>query len=214
MPHSTPGLRELKRRRTHELLIDTAVRLFLENGYAQTTVEQIAAEAEVSARTFFRYFASKDDVAMAPLDEVDAHFLRMVEARPEEETILEAFSAAIDASWGTDWSVPALARRLRLARLVQDEPALYAVNLRRGADHEDRLVVAVARRLGDGSDHVLRARLAVAALAAASRVALQEWLRRNDSPDADDVRSAVALFQRCLYEMVGALAPVNGRAAR
>ena len=59
---ATPGLRERKKQRTRATLISAAVKLCLEQGYEHTTVDQIAAAAEVSPRTFSRYFATKDAV--------------------------------------------------------------------------------------------------------------------------------------------------------
>lgn len=62
------GLRERKKQRTRATLINAAVQLCLEQGYEKTTVDQIAAAADVSSRTFSRYFATKDAVYLALLD--------------------------------------------------------------------------------------------------------------------------------------------------
>ena len=62
------GLRERKKQRTRATLINAAVQLCLKQGYENTTVDQIAAAADVSSRTFSRYFATKDAVYMALLD--------------------------------------------------------------------------------------------------------------------------------------------------
>ena len=63
-----PGVRELKKRETQKLLTQTGMRLFLEQGYGETTLDQIAAEASVSRRTIFSYFASKEDILIASSD--------------------------------------------------------------------------------------------------------------------------------------------------
>lgn len=62
---STDGLRERKRQQTRQRLIDTALPLFLANGYEGTTLDAIATEAGISRRTIFAYFESKDDIIMA-----------------------------------------------------------------------------------------------------------------------------------------------------
>ncbi|WJN61676.1 TetR/AcrR family transcriptional regulator [Pseudomonas sp. SO81] len=62
------GLREQKRRETHQRIVDTALSLFLANGYEATTLDAIAAEAGISRRTFFAYFKSKDDILMSFMD--------------------------------------------------------------------------------------------------------------------------------------------------
>src|SRR3954465_10169389 len=63
------GLRERKKRRTRRLLIDEALRLFVERGYDETTIADITTAAEVSRRTFFSYFDSKDDLLFADADD-------------------------------------------------------------------------------------------------------------------------------------------------
>ena len=82
---AAPSRRERKKAATREKLIDCASRLFLDKGYEQTTVEEITEAADVAPATFYSYFSSKGDVAMARLDEwLDAMF-DALSARPLEE---------------------------------------------------------------------------------------------------------------------------------
>src|SRR5688572_5167571 len=79
---SQPGLRERKKQRTRMALVDAALELFSAHGYEATTIDQIAAAADVSPRTFFRYFATKEDVALSlPVDGHEVMF-RELAARP------------------------------------------------------------------------------------------------------------------------------------
>ncbi len=64
------GLRERKKQRTRAMLVDAAVQLCLEHGYDNTTVEQIAAAADVSSRTFSRYFPTKEAVVVAVIEDL------------------------------------------------------------------------------------------------------------------------------------------------
>jgi AcrR family transcriptional regulator len=99
------GLRERKKARTRASLREHALRLFREQGYQATTVEQIAAAAEVSASTFFRYFPTKEDVVLQ--DDMDT---RMVEAFARQAPGLSpiaAVRAALREAWASftpeDW---------------------------------------------------------------------------------------------------------------
>jgi AcrR family transcriptional regulator len=86
------GLRERKKARTRAAIREHALRLFREQGYAGTTVEQIAEAAEVSPATFFRYFPTKEDVVLQ--DDFDIITLAALEAQPPELSPVAAFRAA------------------------------------------------------------------------------------------------------------------------
>jgi AcrR family transcriptional regulator len=93
VPAAPTGLRERKKARTRASLREHALRLFREKGYQNTTVEQIAAAAEVSPSTFFRYFPTKEDLVLQ--DDMD---LRMIEALEQQPPGLGPVAAVRAAS--------------------------------------------------------------------------------------------------------------------
>ncbi|MFE7122493.1 TetR/AcrR family transcriptional regulator, partial [Streptomyces sp. NPDC057654] len=93
------SLRERKKRQTRDALIDAALRLFQERGFAETTLDEVCAEVEVSKRTFFRYFVSKEDAALAPSHELWLAYLDEVESlSPGRGTVFEALRETLVAA--------------------------------------------------------------------------------------------------------------------
>jgi AcrR family transcriptional regulator len=76
------GLRERKRARTHAVISDTAIALFLEHGFDQVSVAQVAEAAEVSKRTVFAYFPTKEDLVVHRFADHETEAARVVRARP------------------------------------------------------------------------------------------------------------------------------------
>src|ERR1700746_473791 len=89
------GLRERKKIKTRQAIRREAIRLIDENGYAATTVEQIAEAAEVSPSTFFRYFPSKESLLLA--DDLDPLILAAFGAQPRDLSLIQAFRRAYEA---------------------------------------------------------------------------------------------------------------------
>src|SRR5215468_7264471 len=94
---SSPGLRERKKQKTRWSIQEHALRLFQEQGYEQTTVDQIAAAAEVSPSTFFRYFKTKEDVVID--DEYDPLLLRLLAEAPPDQPPVTALRHALTVAF-------------------------------------------------------------------------------------------------------------------
>lgn len=139
------GLRERKKRRTREALIDAAQKLFCANGFEATTVDQIAEAVEVSSRTFFRYFTSKEDVALALADEQITAVLEAFAAQPADRPVLTAMRAAAVAVM-RDYEADA--RFHGLQDLISVSPALTAARLERATARFDEVAALVGARMG------------------------------------------------------------------
>ena len=113
-PRRPSGLRQRKKMETRHAIRREAVRLFDERGYAGTTTEQIAAAAEVSASTFFRYFPSKESVLLA--DDLSAVVLSTLASQPAEMAPLTAFRTAVHDAYAQmaaeGWEIEKIRQRL------------------------------------------------------------------------------------------------------
>jgi AcrR family transcriptional regulator len=149
-PASRPvGLRERKKARTRAARRQHALRLFREQGYAATTIEQIAAAADVSPATFFRYFPAKEDVVMQ--DDLDMFTLAALEAQPPELGPIAAFRAAATASLAA-MSPDDIARMNESIQLSMTVPEIRARALDEFARTIEQMQGALARRVGRDPD--------------------------------------------------------------
>jgi AcrR family transcriptional regulator len=163
------GLRERRRMRTMAAIQHAAFRLFAEQGYDATTVEQIAAAADVSPATFFRYFPAKEDVVRT--DEFDPLLLDRLAARPAGEDVLTAVRATIASLLPLMEDVEPLRDRIRL---LSGTAGLRAQMWDGFRANTDTVAAAIAPRLGrDPAD--LEARAAAAAVVAALVEAVLAW---------------------------------------
>lgn len=118
------GLRERKKIETRDRLVDVALRRFAEYGYDETTVEEIAAAAQVSVTTFFRYFRSKDEVFFLGANSAVPDFCSALAARPAHESDLEAIRQVLHAVHERSVLVDDAQRRLLQYRVVSATPVL------------------------------------------------------------------------------------------
>ncbi|MES4887592.1 TetR family transcriptional regulator [Streptomyces sp. NPDC096012] len=177
-------LRERKKRRTREALLRSALELFTTQGYENTTVDEIAEAVDVSQRTFFRYFAGKEDAAFAVQAMTEAHFVSAVRARPAHEAPMEALRQAILQGWDaireTVESAVPVELYLRMYRTIESTPALLAAHLRRSAATEETIARLLAEREGVDVETDPRPRLAVAVFGGVMRVTERQWSTGED----------------------------------
>jgi AcrR family transcriptional regulator len=177
---TTPAsLRDRKKVRTRRLLQEHALRLFADRGYAGTTIEEIAAAADVSPRTFFRYFASKEAVVLE--DEYDPLlFERMRKIDPGEPPV--GAMRRIIASLLPDIYAEDRDRILARSRLIYGTPELASAVNGQLTDFERLLAGTLAEVHGRAPDD-LEARVVAAVSVAAMRCAIEQWVAADGTPD-------------------------------
>ncbi|MCT9082767.1 TetR/AcrR family transcriptional regulator [Streptomyces fulvoviolaceus] len=177
-------LRERKKQRTREALLRAALELFTTRGYEGTTVDDIAETVDVSQRTFFRYFAGKEEAALAVQEMTVNRFVESVRERPPHEAPLEALRQAVLDGWDTlnevVESVVPVELYLRMFRVIESTPVLLAAHLRRSEEVEEVLARVLAEREGVDMDTDPRPRLTVAVFGGVMRVTERQWTTGED----------------------------------
>lgn len=179
------GLRQLKKQRTRNALVRAAFELFTTQGYEQTTVDEITEAVEVSQRTFFRYFANKEEAAFAVQEIAESYFYAALCARPAGEAPMTALRRAILLSWDAigqaiEEAVPP-ELHMRMYHVIESTPSLLAGHLRRSAELEERVAREVARREGLDIRTDPRPRVLVAAFSGVIRVTGRVWGAGQDT---------------------------------
>ncbi len=191
------GLRERKKARTRAAIREHALRLFRDQGYAATTVEQIAAAADVSPATFFRYFPTKEDVVLQ--DDMDILTMEALEAQPRDLSAIAAVrGAAADALAAmTPEDLEGLAETTRLTFAVPEVRARALDELTRTIEQMGQ---ALAVRAGREPDD-FAARVTAGALIGVIMSATIPWAAAGDL----DVREMFARIDAGLAEMENGL---------
>jgi AcrR family transcriptional regulator len=198
-PPASP--RDRRKDRTRRMIQAEALRLFADKGFAATTVEEIAAAADMAPRTFFRYFPAKEEVVFwADYQPALAGF---VAARPGDEPAIQALRHGIvDGLAGFyDQDRERLLERIKLAFRT---PALHPRLRQQQAGWAAAMAALLAARLGAPPDD-LEVRAIAAAIAAALFVAIEEWQAR------DGQRDLRALIDRALDSILAG--PLRAAAA-
>ncbi|MEJ3746586.1 TetR family transcriptional regulator [Actinomycetes bacterium KLBMP 9797] len=185
----SPGLRERKKQKTRWSIQEHALRLFQEQGYDQTTVDQIAAAAEVSPSTFFRYFKTKEDVVLQ--DEYDPIFEELLVTAPQElapvATVRYALRTALASFDETE-----VAKVIQRTNLMTGVPAVRMRLLDNLVGALDVLAAAAASRTGRQPESTW-ARAFAGACVGAMLSAMFAWSASDRSTDfIDELDQALA----------------------
>jgi AcrR family transcriptional regulator len=198
--------RERKKRQTRDALVHAALTLFYAKGYEHTAVREITDAVDVSERTFFRYFASKEDLALSVIRDGTESLMRELAARPAAEPPMTALGNAFRASLrtlATDLEQPGgESLYLRVTQLIVTTPTLLAAELRDRNDQDVELVRVLAEREGVDPLTDLRPRLIATVFGGLVFTANKVWQAEGDGT----VDAMIAAYDACAGQLAPALA--------
>ncbi|WP_419849208.1 TetR family transcriptional regulator [Candidatus Poriferisocius sp.] len=188
------GLRERKRDRTRRALRETAVRLFAENGYHETTVDEIAEAIEVSPRTFYRYFPNKEEVLFDESADMRATVAEVLaEAKPGVSLVEAITSAVVEVAATYDSQS---VQFQQLARILMASPELRSAGLEDLHRWEAVYVPIIARHLKGNPDSDPTIRVLAGAVVAAQRIAHDRWMEGGQRQAmASHVKETLAVLE-------------------
>ena len=206
MEQVEPLRRERKKRQTRDALVHAALALFIAKGYEQTAVREITDAVDVSERTFFRYFANKEDLALSfAKDHADA-LLRELTARPLSEPPLVALRNALHAA--IEGLVEEAGEQLTgdsvylsIMKLIEGTPSLLAAHLRYMHEQDEEIARVIAEREGVDPMVDLRPRCVAAVYSGLFISANREWKTVGGT-----VEAMLATFDACADQVAAALA--------
>jgi AcrR family transcriptional regulator len=171
------GLRERKKAKTRDDIREAATELFATQGFDNTTIEEIAARCDVSPRTFFRYFASKEELLFVEGEERCQELLAELAARPASETPLVALRASfLQLASVLESDREGLMKR---KRIYAETPSLRTRHLERQQSWDQEIFEALRDRPGASKQAVMDLRLVAGASMAALHAAADTWLEEG-----------------------------------
>ncbi len=197
-----PDRRQRKKREMRDALIHAAMELFGAKGYDHTAIHEITDAVDVSERTFFRYFASKEDLALSFVQDRMTAFAQALAARPAEEEPLTAARNAFHESHRQMGAGDArLPSYLSVIRLIDSTPVLLAAHLRYIHDREREIIDILAEREGVDPVADRRPRLLAAMIGVLVFLASREC-QDGDNSDPD---ALTAVFDSYAGQIASAL---------
>jgi len=179
------GLRERKKRETRDALTRAALELFVERGYDETTLAEIAEKAGVSTRTIFAYFPGKEDILFCTMQTVRDALAQALAERPAGMDALAALREFILDSAHQKTELDD-----KLGQVVARDPTLASHKRARMMELQEVLAAAIADDLGVGPDD-LRPQVAAASLAAAFEVLERQESERTTTPTPAELAAAI-----------------------
>ncbi|WP_210253043.1 TetR/AcrR family transcriptional regulator [Beijerinckia sp. L45] len=191
MSEAPVGLRERKRAKTLALIQTEAIRLFIERGFEATTLADIAEAADVSARSLFHYFESKEEIVFSARANFPALIAEAVGRRPADEPLLDMVENAL-VDTAARYGSP---QTKILGRLVRDTPVLRAREQAKYEHVERALAEALADRIGLPAPDT-KCRVTAVTAIGILKLSVEAWLATEDSGAEMHFRAAFAELRR------------------
>jgi AcrR family transcriptional regulator len=195
------GLRQRKRRETRAALSQAAIRLCIQRGWENVTVDEIAEAANVSPRTFRNYFSTKAEAVAAVHLERMLRIADELRARPADEQLWTAITNSVCAPFESPGQkgkeVKDAGRLMDRIRILSTEPAFHGEILKASASAQSELAKTIAERIGATSANDLYPQLVAAVVIAVVGVVSSRWLR--DGPSG-----SIVPLMRTAFDMVAA----------
>ncbi len=190
------GMRARKRRQTRERIVNAAVQLFSAKGFDTVTVDEIAATADVSKRSFFDYFPTKEDVIFAWQDDFGKVLAAAIAARPARESPVRTVEEALTACLATAANPASLA----VDRLIRSTPALRERDYVKYARLEQTLAESLMVREKSARGK-LRAQLLAAIVIAGMRLGNEQWYREGKTDSSNTKEFTKRMFRLVWNEL-------------
>lgn len=186
-------LQSRKQQLVRDAIFDAAIDLFAAKGFDETTVEEVAQAAGLSRRSFFRYFANKDDLLAQNVLNYGAVLAEAVEACPSGMAPLEVIRETISSGVK---HVAAQTRTRQIIEIAVRSPSARRSHLSRMIDVEDRLAEAFAARLKNSSRNELKPRLLAGLTLVVMNAAIASWFTGEHADLATSGKQALAAIAR------------------
>jgi AcrR family transcriptional regulator len=195
-----PGLRERKKQQTREKIEKAALELFAERGYDETTLAEIAEAADVSPRTIFSYFQSKEDILFCEEPTHEEALRGILDARPAGSTTVDAMREFVASMPPPD------EQTMLRKKVVAEDPELQMKLKARIGQLEGVLAESIARDLDAGPDDV-RPALIAASMTAAFAAVRDKLEASAGEPDPAEVKEILDQVLEFLQGGIQALRP-------
>ncbi|WP_354216751.1 TetR family transcriptional regulator [Arthrobacter sp. UYCo732] len=187
MNSAPSSIRTQTRAVMRSLLAQTAMQLFSEKGFDETTVDEVAVAAGVSRRTLFNYFRTKEDLALSGLNEQGEAIAARLAARPATE---DAWASLRQAFLVLDEMAATPEHQLEIVTMLFDNDSLRAGHAEKQARWTDLLAPLIEPRLAESASREYNARVIASVAITCLQMANEEWLRRKGSMALFDLYDA------------------------